>query len=80
MVDETVLIANAPGPIAGKPVFERFRLTAPSKWVAHDLVHSLCLTKNLFPFPLKLSESLFFNRFSHISEKGLIKMEVVQGI
>jgi len=25
-VDEPVLIVNAPGPIAGKPVFERFRL------------------------------------------------------
>jgi len=32
-IDNAVLIVNAPGPVAGKPVFERLRLaaTAPKK-------------------------------------------------
>jgi hypothetical protein len=28
-IDNAVLIVDAPGPVAGKPVFERFRLAAP---------------------------------------------------
>ncbi len=40
----------------------------------------LSQVKDLFPFPLELSEGTLFNRLSHISEKGLIKMEIMQGI
>jgi len=37
-VDDAVFVVYTARPVAGKPVFERFRLAGPCERVAHDLI------------------------------------------